>query len=311
MKPTARILFITVLVLTGAVFLYSAYTKLYPVELLEYTLVGMGIANWTVAEYLARILIGVEFFLAIALLTNWNFKKFTFRATFLLLAIFSIYLIYLLITKGNKGDCGCFGTALQMNPFEGLLKNIGLMVLLIVVRPFWSGWRMRYDNIAATLVCITALTLPFILNPPNSIVPPPASLTAHYTFPMQLLYNDSKNAAPTVNLHEKKWLVAFFSLTCPHCRIAAKKLAILHKMHPTWNFYMVLNGKDEDVQSFFDDTQTEGITHQMFTGPSGFLQMTGGQWPAIYWMNNGVVERKSTYQNLDETQLTTWFAHAE
>src|ERR1700749_2558133 len=91
-------------VLMGAVFIFSGYTKLYPIEPFEYTFVDIGVINWQLAPFVARILIGLEFLIGIILILNVNLKKLGYKLGISILVIFCIYLILLMFLSGNKGN---------------------------------------------------------------------------------------------------------------------------------------------------------------------------------------------------------------
>src|SRR5450432_1249526 len=94
----------------GLIFLYSGYSKLTPViETFEFTFVDVGIANWYTAPVIARLLIGLEFFLGFLLIINYNLRKFVLPFTINLLLFFIIYLLIQIAGNGNTGNCGCFG----------------------------------------------------------------------------------------------------------------------------------------------------------------------------------------------------------
>ena len=111
-------------VLLGLVFILSGYLKLYPIESFELNFIDLGVGNWYTAPFIARLLIASEFFLGLMLVFNQSLKKFTLKATIALLLFFTAYLGIQIIREGNTGNCGCFGTYLQMTPLESILKNI-------------------------------------------------------------------------------------------------------------------------------------------------------------------------------------------
>src|SRR4051812_33546550 len=109
MKVFKRLTAITISIALGLIFLYSGFSKLVPViETFEFTFVDIGIANWYTAPVIARLLIGLEFFLGLFLLINYRLKKFTLPFTAALLLLFIVYLIVQIVTSGNTGNCGCF-----------------------------------------------------------------------------------------------------------------------------------------------------------------------------------------------------------
>ena len=121
--------------LVAILFIFSAYTKLIPIEAFEKQLVDQGITNWCFAPILARCIISIEFFLGIAFLQNHYFKKFILPATALMLVVFCVHLIYQISTQGNSGNCGCMGQIIPMTPLQALIKNIitlGMMVYIYI-----------------------------------------------------------------------------------------------------------------------------------------------------------------------------------
>src|ERR1022692_930913 len=131
-----KIIFGLLSALMGAVFLFSAYTKLYPIEPFEYTFVDLGIGNWQTAPFIARILIGLEFLIGFSLITQLRLKKITYKLSIVALLIFCLYLILEIIFSGNKGNCGCFGTTLFMTPLQALIKNIIMLTILMLLYKF-------------------------------------------------------------------------------------------------------------------------------------------------------------------------------
>ncbi len=103
-------------IIIGLVFIVSALAKLFPIEPFEIVFVDLGVANWLIAPFLARFIIAVELFLGLSILFNVWLKNKIYYLTQASLLIFTVYLIYLLITKGNNVDCGCFGSFLSLSP---------------------------------------------------------------------------------------------------------------------------------------------------------------------------------------------------
>ncbi|MDH4473229.1 MAG: protein tlpB [Fluviicola sp.] len=122
-------------ILLSFMFLLSAVAKLYPSPYFAMTtfeikqLVPMGFSE-TAAAYFSRTLIGCEFALGFLLLQPHFLKRLVIPVSFLMLLIFVIELSYEIATKGNSGNCGCFGTLLPMTPLEAIIKNIVAMGIL-------------------------------------------------------------------------------------------------------------------------------------------------------------------------------------
>lgn len=293
----------------GVVFIFSAYTKLYPIEPFEYTFVDLGIGNWQMAPFIARFLIGLEFLIGFALIFNLLLKKITYKLSIGVLAFFCIYLLLQIFISGNKGNCGCFGSTITMTPLQAFIKNVVMIVILGLLYKFKEEWNLspkpaKYLFILTTL---TSFSLPFILNYveldySEAYLNKPDE---NFELPLDTLYNNAKLNIPPKTLSEGKHVLLFMSLSCPHCRIAAKKVKIIHQRNPEISFYFVLNGTVDKLKPFFDDTHTEDIPHCMLSGRP-FVYLAGTNMPVIYLLNNSKVEHDLDYMNLDQTELEEW-----
>jgi uncharacterized membrane protein YphA (DoxX/SURF4 family) len=294
----------------GAVFLYSGYAKLYPIEPFEYTFVDLGFINWQIAPFVARLMIAAEFLIGILLLLNVQLKI-TYKAAIALLFVFCIYLILLMIMVGNKGNCGCFGTKISMTPLQALIKNIGMIAALFVLNKYHQGWELK-NKLRYLLVIpiVASIAMPFILNYVELDYSEAYLNKPEENFPLELdsLYKDATLNIPPHTLSEGKHVIAFMSLTCPHCRIAAKKIRIMHERNPEISFYFVLNGKDENLKPFFEETKTEEIPHCILNGRN-FVYLAGLEMPTIYLVNNSTVEHWVNYMDLDQSEIEKWMAN--
>ena len=294
----------------GGVFIFSAYTKLYPIEPFEYTFVDIGIGNWQTAPFIARLLIAFEFLIGILLILNISLKKITYKLSIIALLIFCVYLGLQLIISGNKGNCGCFGTTIYMSPLKALIKNILMLAIFAALYLFHEGWKYgRFSKLIIIVIALISISLPFILNLvqlnyAESYLNKPEN---NYKLALDTLYNNAYLNVPPRELSKSKHIISFMSLTCPHCRIAAKKIHILNEKNPLIPFYFVLNGKDENLKTFFNDTHTENIGHCMLKG-SHFIYLGGVALPLILLINNSMVETQVDYITLDQQEIEKWLA---
>jgi hypothetical protein len=308
MQMIKKILFSIISALMGGIFIFSAYTKLYPVEPFEYTFVDLGLSNWQLAPFVARLLIALEFLIGVLLILNIMLKKFTYKLSIVTLVIFCIYLILQLLISGNNGNCGCFGTTIYMSPLKALLKNIGMLVIFIALYIYHDGFSFgKFSKHIVIGLSLISCALPFILNPvqlnySKAYLNRPEE---NFKLPLDTLYNNAFLKTPPKELSKGKHIMLFFSLTCSHCRVAAKKIRTINKLNPSIPFYMVLNGKEEKLTSFFDDTHAENIPYCMLKGHS-FIYLAGIALPVIYLVNNGVVEHQVDYIQLDQKEIEKW-----
>lgn len=294
--------------LLGVVFIVSGYTKLYPIEPFEYTFVDIGIINWQTAPFIARILIGLEFIIGFLLLFNLSLRKLTYKTGISVLVIFCIYLGLLILFSGNKGNCGCFGSYIQMTPLQALIKNIVMLGIFFVLYKFHEGWVLpKKFGFAITVLFATAFSLPFILNPVELDYSKAYlnKLEDNSILPLDTLYNSASLNTPPKSLSQNKHIIVFLSLTCKHCKIAANKIRIIHERNPKIPFYFVLNGDEKDLKPFFENTNTEDIPHCILLGRN-FVYLAGIKLPVIYLVNNSIVEHDVNYIDLDQDEIEKW-----
>lgn len=305
-----KIVFISLSVLTGLTFIYSGYTKIYPViETFEFSFVDVGVANWHTAPVIARLMIGLELFLGFLLVINYNLKKFTLPFTAIILLLFIVYLIIQININGNTGNCGCFGEQIYMSPLKAIIKNIILIALCILVYKFHKGWRIQKNKLFLIAILLITFPLPFVFNPIDySYSSNNLDEKINYKLDLDLAYNfnDTGKVKPIKKeLRSGKQVVAFFSLTCSHCRIAAKKLKIMFKKNPELPLYMFLNGDPANTKQFFEDTHAERIPWSILNGEV-FIKLGGLSLPKIYYLDNSLVVKKVNYFDLNQDEIEEW-----
>jgi hypothetical protein len=290
-----KIIFSIIRISLGIFFLYSAWLKLFPIEPLEFTLINQGIASFTTAPVLSRLLIGTEFALGIVLILG-IYSSATYRFTLVLLGAFSIYIIYIWAVFGSAENCGCMGEGFYMTPFQSLIKNVLLAGLVLVLlkykdRSYFLGWKVK---LLLVLTMLVSFLLPPILNPPDFYSVQFAS-AGKVDYPIDTaITNHFILGKKSLILSEGEHIVAFLSLTCPHCKLAATKLTLIKKelgaeMPET---EMVFLGGPEKVQPFLDETKSVGIPWYTVTNPSSFYKLAGNSFPAIYFIKDGIVKKK-------------------
>lgn len=273
-------------VVFGLFFLFSGYTKLFPIESFELTFVHVGLFSWSQAPLIARIIIGLELFLGLAITFNLSIRKILI-SSLLLLLIFSIYLGYLLLTSGDDINCGCFGAEFSMSPSESLVKNAILILLNLFLlkksNPLKNQWKWIFP-----LIAIVGLVGPFILNPIAG-----SSQNVHQKMEEQQL-DLSKIPSPVQNgeeidLTKGKKIIAFLSVDCNHCKHAAYKLQIAKEKYKIENIYFVFKGKykEQKLQAFYHESNSN--LPYSFYNDMHIFELTGGVFPTIVLLDNSRV----------------------
>ncbi len=316
------------LVLAG-VFFYSAYSKLgifvrwsipsdhtsFPIAIysddntfdsFQWTFFDLGISSILLTGIIARVMIGLEVLLGLFLVCHIFLKSFTYKAVIAILSIFIVYLLVVIMKQGNTGNCGCFGNQVSMTPLQAIWKNLGMIAATLVLWKIYDVRPYKYQEYICLFVAAIALSTPFLLRFMYVGTDPEAPKTAT-TINLDQLYNFTP--APPVDLRKGKHIVAFMSLTCPHCKKAAYLLQIIHHEHPDYPIYLVLDGSETFLKKFFDETHAEDVPHLYFHHTPEFMAMAGPSVPSIIWINNGNVEYKSTYAyyQLDPKFMAQWF----
>jgi hypothetical protein len=152
-------------VLAGGVFIFSAATKLMPIEAFEISLADIGFFSFNTAPFFARLLIGTEFAIGFLLIFHFRLRSVTIPIAGILIGIFTIYIGYLLKTYGNRGSCGCFGTVVEFTPAEGIAKKFALLAALWVAYKWAPALEFRFKWVVALVAAIVLVVLPYVINP--------------------------------------------------------------------------------------------------------------------------------------------------
>lgn len=248
-----------------------------------------------IAKIAARFFIGLEAGLgALIVLHFFGKNKWPLKAAFGLTVIFSLYLIFLWIKEGNNVNCGCFGDAVWMTPSSSLIKNVLILLSLGVLIKYHHGFTYKWTAITAPILLIAGITTFYIVFPVYEI----------YKIDLKPLYTDKK-FAPSVDLTKGKYIIAFLSPSCIHCRRAAIKMHKMKESNPAIPFFMILGGVESSLTDFWKDTQAQNISYTRLNRDQ-FMKYTGGVFPQIYWVNNSWVEESTGYPELDQKLIEKW-----
>jgi len=315
----------TLRVFLFGLFVFSAITKMLPLTPFEKQLVDLGFADWHTAPYFARLIIGIELGLGIALIQNHYLKRFVIPATALLLVAFCIHLSYQ-IAIGQGGNCGCFGQFIEMTPTEALIKNIVTLGFLGWL--FFISTEKKSANRFSFLLLIWSFSTLFMFmafpfapfkeldttTTDNNNAPwePETPVTTQgvdtnktqTTNTQEVVVNPGPAAVVSkfaklnvfsgfkVKIDEGKRIVCFFIPGCDHCREAAKALTELSK-DPNFPKVYVYFG-DEEVEKIDEFFQVAGKTYPyQVLGMGEFFTLMGpqGETPGILYMWNGNIQK--------------------
>lgn len=288
----------------GAVFIFSGISKIPTLEQFGWTIVETTPLNWTLAEWSARILIGLELFLGVLFIFHLKLKRIAIPVSLVLLSVFTIYLFLVIKAHGSSGNCGCFGEAVPMTPLQSVYKNIAMLVVIVILYFIYIELKFKYSILAVVIALCVSVSVPFVFSP---IFIYEKEKDINEPIPLSILYQSEKNAPPTEELRKGKHVIVFMSLTCEYCRKAAKRIRIMKEKHPELPFYAVLNGHTDHLKEFFEDTKMNNVPYTMFNGANEFLLLSGEHGlPAIKWVKDTTIIRESNYITLDENDILKW-----
>ncbi len=296
------ILFQTIL---GIVFIFSAVSKIPTLEKFGWTIVETTFLNWTIAEWLARLLIGVELALGILFLFQLT-TKFVYQFSFFLILIFSGYLIAIMPLYGD-GNCGCFGDVMPMSPKVSLIKNVILLLILFLVYKINFSFSFKFKKIIIFLILILSILFPFFKNPPESIYIYEKEEFKPTPIPLSILYNSKNNKKPNAELRKGKHIISFMSLHCKFCKKAATRMAIMYKKNSALPFHIIYNGDSSTLKEFFIETKADKIPYTFFNGADEFVKLNDDTaLPTIKWVEDTTMIKTSNYLNFDEKEVVKW-----
>lgn len=277
----------------GLVFIISAYSKLIAPGIVEIILVDHGLASSReTAAIFVRILIGLEFAIGFLFFQKNYIKKFIVPAALLFLFAFTIYLIYTGYFLGDKQNCGCFGTMIEMSPLQSIIKNVFLIALLFAIQKLYTADGKK--NLLPVLFFIIPVAAVFILSPVRSV-------------------RDFKFSGYTnfvgkgrVDLTEGDKLIAIYNTDCDHCQSTAKEIETLAQKSKTFpEFYaLIFSEGTVSVDSFKTITGFNFPYTEINAGV--FFDLIGEAPPRIYWLENGSVKKvwdKNFEKNINENFL--------
>lgn len=335
----------TIRAIISFVFFLSAIAKLYPKPSYALTsfevhqLEPMGIPL-EIAAYLSRFLIGIEFAIAILLLLPFFLRKIIIPATVLMLVVFIVELFYEIFSSGNQGNCGCFGTLIEMTPLEALIKNVISVGLLLGY--YWLDKKeeiLSFDlrsrahfsaifNVLTVSIFGVFLAAPIRREAPTTATVVPVEKTMEDSVTAQkkdtavsvpLKNADTSKVVKPLepkevlsgfetlfpNINKGKQILCFFAPGCDHCRATAKAITALkksNKQFPPVNI-IFMDEEPELIPDFFKFAGSEYTYSVMDIIKFWKTLGSGKEVPGVMYLWNGNLQK--FYQGIDKEQFNS------
>jgi hypothetical protein len=286
-------------ILIGSLFIFSGILKLFPIEMLELDLgYHTGMPEW-LSMIVARLLIGFELVLGFLLIIRFQERR-TLKWAGAVLVFFSFYLIYLMIQFPGQDNCGCMGMIAPMSPLQSLLKNFGMLGLIVFllaikhsdIHPFL----LRLQKGLIVFVAV-GVSLPFVLNTIDW-----SKDEMRNSFQQSIQQNVLKG------LKQKEkgtFVLAYISPHCIYCKMLARKWEWFKSRNQFETpMHVVFMGQkiETDIQEFLDQT---GLSVSSYSDMNDvdFIQKTHGSLPSIYVVQEGIVVQKDNFISFNERNL--------
>jgi hypothetical protein len=283
----------------GVLFIVSAVLKLYPIEMLELDLGRhLKLPEW-LSMIFARLLIGFEIALGLLLMIPRKNNRVLHWALGTTL-FFSVYLVYLIVYFPSVENCGCMGMMVRMTPEESLIKNLGIVLLILFQLYFKKQDFMEFSffskRIQFVLVLISGLT-PFLL---NSVELDKIELR------QKLSANVNKELLKAMKSDDQnEVLLMYLSPHCVFCKMLAQKWMWFNERNH-WNVqvHAVFMGEkiEGDIQLFLSQTGLRVDSYESLNAIE-FIQRTNGSLPSVYLVQNDEVVQKDNFISFNEKNL--------
>ena len=275
-------------VLVSALFLLSAFAKLYPTPMYGITkvfeegqLIPMGFSEG-LAPYFSRFIIAIEFFIAFAILQRNYLKKLVIPTSILMLIVFSLHLAYS-IFLGDSENCGCFGELIPMSPLQALIKNI---ITLGVLGFLYKNTPDDKENSCSKLSIqfLSVLLLMFAFLPVQTVGK------------NKRVSGFSEYVVSDIDINDGKKILCFFDAGCEHCMDAARSLNQLSDSIAYFpQMHIIFSDSEADrIPEFFEYAGRE-YSHQVLPfyneddKINSYLEILGYEYenPAVIYLDNG------------------------
>ncbi|MEZ5015309.1 MAG: DoxX family protein [Chitinophagales bacterium] len=283
----------------GLVFIASALLKFLSIDTFEIYVFQQQILPFPLAAIFSRLLIATEVCIGLLLIIQFAYSR-LWKITVGLLILFSLFLLWKIFQGNASENCHCFGELLPVNSTVSLIKNAVLLLLLWSIRkppPF----HLKQEKNIALFLSVFTFTLIFILSPPDFMLDW-----------SKIPVNDPKKVSERIaedstlvqyKATDGKKLICLYSVTCMYCQHAAGKISGIVQRHDLQDDVLyVFTGDENDLDTFLEKSGSELFTYT-FIPHSHFFSIAGPSVPAIYLVDNGIVQKQYNYRNINEAEI--------
>ena len=301
-RNNSGVLQLTIRLLLGVFFIGTAVLKLLSIDNFEIYIYSFSIFSYTWTTFFSRLLIFIELLIGISLIFKIWFKK-IWWLTMAMMVGFTLFLVYAAIFR-NDSNCHCFGSLIELNPSQSIIKNIIVLALLFFIRNEEShDYKPVLRKWLTTGIILVSLIVSFVLLPMdvvyNKIYSEKENINTE-------AFYESMSDSTYIDIQQGRHLINYALAGCKFCKIGAEKLVLMVDRHqiPHAKVKFIVGGSDEAISRFIENTGTSDYEHWKIPAPQ-FMSITYGQFPLYVFIEDGKIVKAGDFRILDDDLITS------
>lgn len=302
-RSNSGVLRLTIRLLLGVFFIGTAVLKLLSIDNFEIYIYSFGLFSYTWTTFISRLLIFIELLIGISLILKICFKQIWWLTMAMMLG-FTLFLIYAAIFR-NDSNCHCFGSLIELNPSQSIIKNIIVLALLFFIRNEEShDYKPVLRKLLTVGIVLVSLIVSFVLLPMDVVYnriyseKDNVNTVAFYDSLDDSTYFDGEKL---LDVGEGRYLINYALAGCKFCRLGTEKLLLMVGKHniPHEKVKFIIGGSDEAIARFIEITGTSDYEHWKIPAPE-FMAITYGRFPLYVFVENGKIVTAGDFRILDD-----------
>lgn len=291
---------LTIRLLLGVFFIGTAVLKLLSIDNFEVYIYSFGLFSYTWTTFFSRLLIFIELMIGLGLILKIYFKQ-IWWLTMLMMVGFTLFLVYAAIFR-NDSNCHCFGSLIELDPRQSIVKNLITIALLLFIRKERSyDYKPLLKKWLVAITLLLSLAIPFILVPMDVIY---NKIYSEKDNVNTVAFYESLGDSTFVDLQQGRYLINYALAGCKYCRLGAEKVTMMMDRHGISHdrLKFFIGGSDEAIAKFVEATGTSDYQHWKIPAPE-FMAITYGKFPLFVFIEDGKVVKAGDFRILDDGNL--------
>ena len=216
----------------------------------------------------------------------------------LMMVGFTLFLIYAAIFR-NDSNCHCFGSLIELNPGQSIIKNIITLALLFFIRnEEGHDYRPLLKRWLTAGIILISLVVSFVLLPMDVIYNKIYSEEENVN---SVAFYESLSDSTFVDLKNGRHLINYSLAGCKFCRLGTEKLVLMVEKHniPHEKIKFVVGGNDDAISKFIEKTNTSDYEHYKIPAPE-LMSITFGKFPLYVFLEDGKVVKAGDFRMIDD-----------